>query len=126
MGQVRIDNIVKWVLIATVAIFAIVKLKNCNKPASDFTDEEIELLNKQKDNLDKETERILIEYDTIYMDSIVETKTKNKKSNEKIKRIPTLSDPKRDSIWAEIFSAKDSLPTRYWDLLEQESRREDN
>ncbi len=71
MGQVRIDNIVKWVLIATVAIFAIVKLKNCNKPASDFTDEEIELLNKQKDNLDKETERILIEYDTIYMDRIV-------------------------------------------------------
>ncbi len=126
MGQVRIDNIVKWVLIATVAIFSIVKLKNCNKPASDFTDEEIELLNKQKDNLDKETERILIEYDTIYMDRIVETKTKNKKSNEKIKRIPTLSDPKRDSIWAEIFSAKDSLPTRYWDLLEQESRREDN
>ena len=126
MGQVRIDNIVKWVLIATVAIFAIVKLKNCNKPASDFTDEEIELLNKQKDNLDKETERILIEYDTIYMDRIVETKTKNKKSNEKIKRIPTLSDPKRDSIWAEIFSAKDSLPTQYWDLLEQESRREDN
>jgi hypothetical protein len=126
MGQVRIDNIVKWVLIATVAIFSIVKLKNCNKPASDFTDEEIELLNKQKDNLDKETERILIEYDTIYMDRIVETKTKNKKSNEKVKRIPTLSDPQRDSIWAEIFSAKDSLPTRYWDLLEQESRREDN
>ena len=47
MGQVRYDNIVKWVLIATVAIFAIVKLKNCNKPASDFTDEEIELLNRQ-------------------------------------------------------------------------------
>lgn len=124
MGQVRIDNIVKWVLIATVAIFSIVKLKNCNKPASDFTDEEIELLNRQKEDLDKATEKILIEYDTIYMDRIVETKTKNKKSNEKIKRIPTLSDPKRDSIWAEIFSAKDSLPTRYWDLLEQESRRE--
>jgi len=124
MGQVRYDNIVKWVLIAAVAIFAIVKLKNCNKPASDFTDEEIELLNRQKDSLDKVTREILIEYDTIYMDRIVETKTKNKKSNEKIKRIPTLSDPKRDSVWTEIFSAKDSLPTRYWDLLEQESRRE--
>ena len=55
MGQVRYDNIVKWVLIATVAIFAIVKLKNCNKPASDFTDEEIELLNRQKDSFDKVT-----------------------------------------------------------------------
>jgi hypothetical protein len=126
MGQVRYDNIVKWVLIATVAIFAIFKLKDCNKPASDFTDEEIELLNKQKDSLDNATEKILIEYDTIYMDRIVETKTKNKKSNEKVKRIPTLSDPQRDSVWAKIFSAKDSLPTRYWDLLEQESRREGN
>jgi hypothetical protein len=98
MGQIRYDNIVKWVLIATVAIFAIVKLKNCNKPASDFTDEEIELLNRQKDSLDKVTKEILIEYDTIYMDRIVETKTKNKKSNEKVKRIPTLTDPQRDSV----------------------------
>ena len=126
MGQVRYDNIVKWVLIATVAIFAIVKLKNCNKPSSDFTDDEIELLNKQKDSLDKETKKIIHEYDTVFMDRIVEVKTKNNKSNEKIKRIPTLSDPKRDSVWTEIFSAKDSLPTRYWDLLEQEAGREGN
>ena len=126
MGQVRIDNIVKWVLIAVVAIFSIFKLKDCNKPSSDVNDEEIELLNRQKDSLDKINQQILIEYDTIYMDRIVETKTKNKKSNEKVKRIPTLSDPERDSVWAKIFSAKDSLPTRYWDLLEQEARREDN
>ena len=126
MGQVRYDNIVKWVLIATVAIFAIVKLKNCNKPSSDFTDDEIELLNRQKDSLDKVTRDILIEYDTVFMDRIVEVKTKKNKSNEKIKRIPTLSDPKRDSVWTEIFRAKDSLPTRYWDLLEQEAGGEGN
>ena len=64
MGQVRYDNIVKWVLIAAVAIFAIFKLKNCNKPTSDFTDKEIELLNRQKDSLDKVNQQILIEYDT--------------------------------------------------------------
>jgi hypothetical protein len=126
MGQVRYDNIVKWVLIAIVAIFAIVKLKDCNGPTSDFTDEEIELLNRQKDSLDKSTQQIIIQYDTVVVERTKNVKSKNRKSNEEIKRIPTYSDPKRDSIWSEIFSAKDSLPTRYWDLLEQESRRENN
>jgi len=125
MGQMNYNKILNYVLIATVIVLAIVLFKQCNKPQP-FQPQIppiIQQLNDDKQDLDDNTDQTVTDYNNNTTNRSTNVKKKNKKHDQDIKHIPTFGDPIRDSIWSKLLNSKDSLPTGYWDLLEQAARK---
>ena len=125
MGQMNYNKILNYVLIATVIVLAILLFKQCNKPQS-FQPQIppiIQQLNDDKQDLDDNTDQTVTDYNNNTTNRSTNVKKKNKKRDQDIKLIPTFGDPVRDSIWSKLLNSKDSLPTGYWDLLEQAARK---
>jgi hypothetical protein len=125
MGQMNYNKILNYVLIAAVIVLAIVLFKQCNKPQpfQPQTPPIIQQLNDDKQDLDDNTDQTVTDYNNNTTNRSTNVKKKNKKRDQDIKRIPTFCDPVRDSIWSKLLNSKDSLPTGYWDLLEQAARK---
>jgi hypothetical protein len=125
MGQMNYNKILNYVLIGAVIILAIVLFRQCNKPQpfQPQTPPIIQQLNDDKNDLDDNTDQTVTDYNNNTTNRSTNVKKKNKKRDQDIKRIPNLCDPVRDSIWAKLINSKDSLPTGYWDLLEQAARK---
>lgn len=121
----NLSKILNYVLIAAVIVLAIVLFKQCNKPQpfQPQTPNIIQQLNDDKNDLDDNTDQTVTDYNNNTTNRSTNVKNKNKKRNQDIKRVPTLCDPVRDSIWSKLINSKDSLPTGYWDLLEQAARK---
>jgi hypothetical protein len=125
MGQMNYNKILNYVLIAAVIVLAIVLFKQCNKPQpfQPQTPPIIQQLNDDKQDLDDNTDQTVTDYNNNTTNRSTNVKKKNKKRDQDIKLIPTFCDPVRDSIWSKLLNSKDSLPTGYWDLLEQAARK---
>lgn len=125
MGQINLSRLLNYILIGAVITLTIVLFKQCNKPQpfQPQTPPIIQQLNDDKNDLDDNTDQTVNDYNNNTTNRSTNVKNKNKKRNQDIKRIPNLCDPIRDSIWSKLINSKDSLPTGYWDLLEQAARK---
>lgn len=126
MGQMNYSKIINYVLGGIVIIMLIVMIRQCNKPdtiSPTSVPPIIQQLNDDKNDLDDNTDQTVTDYNTNTTNRSTNVKNRNKKRDQDIKRIPNLCDPVRDSIWAKLINSKDSLPTGYWDLLEQAARK---
>jgi len=125
MGQINYNKILNYVLVGVVLILAVVLFKQCNKPqpVQPQTPPIIQQLNDDKQDLDDNTDQTVTNYNDNTTNRSTNVKKRNKKRDQDIKRVPSLCDPVRDSIWSKLLNSKDSLPTGYWDLLEQAARK---
>jgi hypothetical protein len=123
MGQINLSKILNYVLIGIVVVMMIILIRQCNKPQPQPLPPTIQQLHDNKQQLDDNTTKVIDDHKTTTDNRVTNVKQRNKKHGEDIKRIPNFCDPVRDSIWARLNSSKDSLPTRYWDLLEQAAGR---
>ena len=125
MGQINWDKITKYVLIGMVVILSIFLFRECNKPQPSVPPQPtvVQQLKDDKQNTDQKVDQTTTNYDTKTTNRSTNVKDKNKKHGEDIKRIPSIDNRERDSLWTILLNSKDSLPTRYWDILEQRARR---
>lgn len=108
-----------------VVILSMFLFRECNKPQPSVPPQPtvIQQLNDDKQNTDQKVDQTTTNYDTKTTNRSQNVKDKNKKHGEDIKRIPSTDNRERDSLWTILLNSKDSLPTRYWDILEQRARR---
>lgn len=125
MGSIDINKLTKYGLIIIILILSIFLVKECNKPPITQPNV-VEQLNKNKQEIDNKVDSIITINNNKNKNRIQNVKNKNKKNDENIKRIPSTDYWERDSIWSILLNSKDSLPTRYWDILEQRARRKSN
>jgi hypothetical protein len=126
MGQINYSKIANYVLLGIILVLTIVMVKQCNKPEPippTPVPPIIQQLNDDKQDLDDNTDQTVIDYNNNTTNRSTNVKKRNKKRDQDIKRVPNLCDPVRDSIWTKLLNSKDSLPTGYWDLLEQAARK---
>jgi len=126
MGQINWDKITKYALLGIVLVLIIVMVRQCAKPEPippTPAPPIIQQLNGDKQDLDNNTDQTVTDYNNNITNRSTNVKNKNKKHSQDIKRVPNLCDPVRDSIWSKLLNSKDSLPTGYWDLLEQAARK---
>jgi hypothetical protein len=125
--KINWDKIALYVVVMIAFIYLISVLKEL-KPQTDVLNttldtSEIEKLIKEKDSLVNAMDKLQLDYEYETNDRINNiTNSNNNKQNE-INNIPNLRNVERDSIWSILLTSKDSLPQRYWDLLEQTTRR---
>lgn len=86
--------------------------------------DKIEEIREEVDSLNEKVMRV----DTVYKEkqiTLIDHITKyNEKKIEEINDLPNATDAQRDSLWANIFNAKDSLQSGYWYLLDSLTRTE--
>jgi hypothetical protein len=125
MGQMNWDKTTKYVLIGMVVILSIFLFRECNKPQPLVPPQPtvIQQLKDDKQNTDQKVDQTTINYDNKTTKRSQNVKDKNKKHVEDIKRLPSTDSRERDSLWTILLNSKDSLPTGYWNLLEQRARR---
>ena len=81
----------------------------------------IENLRDSVNNLVEKNVQIQTEYDNQQKILIENINNTNEKIITKIVGIPRYSDGQRDSLWAVIETQEDSVPRRYWDILNQKT-----
>jgi hypothetical protein len=81
----------------------------------------IENLRDSVNNLVEKNVQIQTEYDNQQKILIENINNTNEKIITKIVGIPRHSDGQRDSLWAVIETQEDSVPRRYWDILNQKT-----
>ena len=81
----------------------------------------IENLRDSVNNLVEKNVQIQTEYDNQQKILIENINNTNEKIITKIVGIPRYSDGQRDSLWAVIETQEDSVPRRYWDILNKKT-----
>ena len=81
----------------------------------------IENLRDSVNNLVEKNVQIQTEYDNQQKILIENINNTNEKIITKIVGIPRYSDGQRDSLWAVIETQDDSVPRRFWDILNQKT-----
>ena len=120
MKQFFIKSWYYFIMIAMIIV--IVKLYY--KPATTIVVEDTKAIERLRFTVDSLTNAHLAFQEDIANQQavLIENITKqNKKYAKKINDIPKLSDPERDNIWSDLNTSEDSLPGRYWDILEQKT-----
>lgn len=120
--QVNWDKVILYVLIAALSIYLIEVLKDF-RPKTEivlpFDNAEVNKLTQEKDSLVNELTKLQEEFKKITEERINNINNHNDGQVDKINRISTYNNTQRDSLWSILFTSKDSLPQRYWDLLKQ-------
>jgi len=124
------DKIILYIMVGTIILYGLAQLK-FPKPDVEvidttFNTKAVDSLLRKKDSLDIKVIQLQHELTIALKDRANNTKNKNNEQLSEIKRIPSLRNPERDSIWTVLLNAKDSIPHRYWDILEQDTRRKSN
>lgn len=126
--KINWDKIILYVL-ATVAFIYLIGVIREFKPKTQilpttFDTSKVEELVSKKDSLENVIKQLQNDFNSKTTERVNNINTQNNTLKNEITNIPNLRNAQRDSIWAILLSSKDSLPTRYWDLLEQRTRRE--
>lgn len=116
------DKIILYIIVGTVVLYGLARLRfpqpDVEVIDTTFNTEAVNSLLKQKDSLDIKVIQLENELKTVLDDRADNIKNKNNEKLSEIKRIPSLGNTERDSIWSVLLNAKDSIPQRYWDLLD--------
>jgi hypothetical protein len=126
MGQeIKWDRIALYVLVSAIVLYGIYTYSNYvqNKVTPPPTPAVIQQIDDDKKDADVQQTQVVKDYKDKTTNRTTKNKKQNDKANQDIKLIPSLDRRERDSIWSILLNSKDSLPTRYWDLLEQRARR---
>jgi hypothetical protein len=121
------DKIVLYLSLVVAFIYLVSVLKEF-KPKPEvspviFDTTKVDDLQRQKDSLDAAIKDLTTNFKENTSNRVNNINAQNNTIKNEINLIPSLRDAQRDSIWAILLSSKDSLPTRYWDLLEQRTGR---
>ena len=81
----------------------------------------IENLRDSVDNLVEKNIEVQAQYDNQQKILIENINNTNEKIITKIVNIPRYSDNQRDSLWSVLEAQEDSVPRRYWDILNQKT-----
>lgn len=81
----------------------------------------IEDLRDSVNNLVEKNNEVQTEYDNQQKILIENINNTNEKIITKIIGIPRYSDGQRDSLWSVIETQEDSVPRRYWNILNQKT-----
>lgn len=128
--KINWDKTILYLLITVAFIYLVGVLKEIGmgpqvEPVT-FDTSEVDRLVSEKDSLENALKRLQQDFNLITTERIDNITTQNNTRQNEIINIPNLRTAQRDSIWSILFTSKDSLPQRYWDLLEQRTRREGN
>jgi hypothetical protein len=117
--KLDLNQLIKWLLIIGAVIYIVHTIKSTivELPQDLEADKQKfeEVIDNSKKTVDKYEER-----------KSERIKNINKTNNDKVKEInniPNLNAVERDSLWTILLNSKDSIPRRYWDILESKSRR---
>lgn len=124
MGKIDINKLILGILILAFLIY-VVQVFKPKEPTLQIPSQ-VEQLFEKKDSLDIEMKNDNENIKNKIVSKINNTKKQNEKQIKEIIDIPNLDRAERDSIWSIILTDKDSLPTRYWNILEQRARRQSN
>lgn len=88
-----------------------------NKPIDQTN--KIEELRDSVNVLTQDYEDLLLAYENKQTTVVQNITKKNKQNAKDISNIPNLDASKRDERWTTALSQEDSIPWRYWSILEQ-------
>ncbi len=115
--KINYERIILIILIFGTIIYAI------NRFTSDKNSSKIDQINTQIDSTLESSNEEIDKYKTRKKERVKKVKEKNEKQIEEIRNIPKLGTSQRDSLWTILINSEDSLPRRYWDILERKTRR---
>lgn len=117
--RLNLDKLILYLLVAGVVVFGIIRFTEKDKePAVDLNNEF-----KKQEQIINTIDNTITDYNEKSSNRAKQTKKNNEKSVKKIDNIPNLNTVERDSLWTILLTSEDSIPGRYWDILEKQSRR---
>lgn len=116
--KINYERILLYILLFTAIIYGI------HRFSSDKNTSKIDQIDKQIDSTITSSKDKIENYNNKTEKRVKEIKKENEKQIKEIDNIPKLNVTQRDSLWTILLNSEDSLPRRYWDILELKTRRQ--